>query len=194
MFDSTDPWAALASWMSDATASEPRVPDAMQLATVGADARPSIRTVLLKSHGPEGLIFYTNLGSRKARELEQNPCAAVLLHWKTLERQVIAEGRVEPVSDADADAYWATRDRGSQLGAWASEQSRPVPDRATLEARVVDMDRRFEGAPVPRPEFWSGLCLVPERFEFWQGRPDRLHDRFELRKLGDDWVASRLNP
>ena len=194
MIDVTDPWAALAAWMTDAAAHEPRVPDAMQVATVGPDGRPSIRTVLLKSHAPDGLVFYTNLGSRKATELASNASAAVLLHWKTLERQVIAEGTVRLVSDAEADAYWASRDRGSQVGAWASRQSHPVASREQLQARVAESADRFEGAPVPRPAFWSGYRLIPERFEFWQGRPDRLHDRMVVARQGGEWVQTRLNP
>lgn len=192
-FDTDDPWAALATWMAEAEATEPRVPDAMQLATV-ADGRPSLRTVLLKESGPEGFVFYTNLGSRKADQIAHNPWGAVLLHWKTRERQVHAEGPIAPVDPAVADAYWATRGRGSQIGAWASRQSEPLDARSTLEQRVSALEERFAGQPVPRPEFWSGYVLRPVRLEFWQGRPDRLHDRRVFHATDGGWTTERLHP
>lgn len=189
-----DPWAAFARWMAEASVSEPDVPDAMQLATVGPDGRPALRTVLLRGHGPDGMVFYTNLGSRKAGHLLADGRAAALLHWKSLQRQVIAEGPVGPVTDAEADAYWATRPRGSQLGGWASRQSQPLPDRRELDARVAEFDARFAGGPVPRPPFWSGFRLRPDRIELWQGRPDRLHDR-HLYTLGPaGWSVTLLQP
>lgn len=189
-----DPWAALARWMDEAVASEPDVPEAMQLATVGPDGRPALRTVLLRGHGPDGLVFYTNLGSRKARHLLANGRAAALLHWKSLQRQVIAEGSVAPVTDAEADAYWATRPRGSQLGGWASRQSEPLARRGDLDARIAELDARFEGTPVPRPPFWGGFRLRPDRIELWQGRPDRLHDRHLYTVGPDGWSVSLLQP
>ena len=194
-FPYDDPWVALSAWMEAATHSEPRVPDAMQLATVGDDGTPSIRTVLLKAHGPEiGLVFYTNLGSRKAHELSARPVAAVCLHWKTLERQVIAHGPVEPVEAETADAYWATRDRGSQVGAWASRQSHPLADRSELERAARAMEARFASGTVPRPEDWSGFRLHPHQLEFWQGRPDRLHDRHLFTRDDAGWRYGQLYP
>ncbi|MCB9673960.1 MAG: pyridoxamine 5'-phosphate oxidase [Alphaproteobacteria bacterium] len=194
MFDSPDPWTPFDRWLAEGTATEPRVPEAMQIATAGADGRPSVRTVLLKSHGPDGVVFYTNLHSRKGRQIEANPWAGFLLHFKGLERQIVGEGPVEPVTPEEADAYHATRPRGSQIGAWASHQSAPVEDRATLEARVAEVTARFEGHPVPRPPFWSGFRILPVRVEFWQGRPDRLHDRLVYEREGHGWRQSRLYP
>ena len=192
--DSHDPWMRLRTWMEEGSGTEPRVPEAMQLATDTPEGVPSIRTVLLKGFGPDGLVFYTNLGSRKALELAANPVAAALLHFKGLERQVIAHGPVKPVSDSMADAYFATRPRGSRIGAWASRQSSPVDSRAQLEASVRAFEERFEGQDVPRPTFWSGFCLQPERLEFWQGRPSRLHDRWVYTRSGDGWEHMRLAP
>ncbi len=170
------------------------IPEGMALATVGSDGRPSVRTVLLKGADARGLVFYTNLGSRKSRDLEGDPRAALCLWWDVLQEQILVEGRCERVSDAEADAYFATRPRGSQLGAWASRQSEPLESREALEARVAEAARRFEGREVPRPPFWSGFRLVPERFEFWYGRPDRLHDRFVYTPGPGGWVPHRLHP
>ena len=189
-----DPLEALALWLAEATGTEPRVPDAMQLATVSASGRPSIRTVLLKDHGPEGLVFYTNFESRKAQELDEVPRAAVCLHWKTLERQILAEGPVERVEDAVADGYFASRARGSQVGAWASPQSRTLRDRAQLQAAVEAQAARFADQPVPRPPFWGGYRLRPERIELWQGQPDRLHDRWCYTRTATGWSRERLAP
>jgi pyridoxamine 5'-phosphate oxidase len=194
LFDTDDPWTLFDTWLAEGEQTEPRVHDAMQIATANADGRPSVRTVLLKAHGPDGLVFYTNLGSRKGRDLAENPRCGFLLHFKGLERQILGEGPVEPVSDETADAYHASRGRGSQLGAWASEQSRPVPDRATLEARVAEMEKRFAGQDVPRPPFWSGFRIRPTRIEFWQGQPDRLHDRRLFVRTDAGWDTSRLYP
>ena len=194
LFETPDPWALFTAWLAEGTDTEPRVPEAMQIATAGADGRPSVRTGLLKSHGPDGLVFYTNLGSRKAQQLLANPWCGFVLHFKGLERQILGEGPVEQVSDATADAYHAVRPRGSQIGAWASEQSRPVADRSTLEARVAQVEARFAGQDVPRPEFWSGFRIRPERLEFWQGRPDRLHDRRVFTQTHDGWDRSQLYP
>jgi pyridoxamine 5'-phosphate oxidase len=191
----TDPFAWFAAWYDDAVETEPRVPDAMQIATV-ADGRPSIRTVLLKGAGPDGFVFYTNLQSRKAKELADNASIAATLHWKTRERQVHIEGTATLLTEAEADAYHASRPRGSQLGAWASRQSRVLPDRATLESRVEGVTAQFTGQPVPRPPLWGGYRITPVRIEFWQGRPDRLHDRvvFEREDADAAWASSLRYP
>jgi pyridoxamine 5'-phosphate oxidase len=152
-------------------------PNAMALATVDARGWPSVRMVLLKGVDERGFVFYTNLESRKAREMDVNPHVAICFHWRPLEVQVRVEGVVSPVDAAEADEYFATRGRGSQIGAWASIQSRPLPSRDALEARIREVEERFEGGAVPRPEFWSGFRVRPERIEFWSGRPSRLHER-----------------
>jgi pyridoxamine 5'-phosphate oxidase len=189
-----DPMELFVRWLAEAQAHEPRVATAMQLATVsGTTGHPSIRTVLLKGWGSEGLLFYTNLESRKAAELSQVPEAALCFHWKSLERQILVEGRVERVSDDDADGYFATRPRGSQLGAWASQQSRPRQD-GELEGRLAEVTARFQGGQVPRPPFWGGYCLVPSRYEFWQGSADRLHDRQVYQRDEVGWRRSRQDP
>lgn len=189
------PWHdAFAGWYADAVAHEPDVPDAMQLATVDADGRPSLRTVLMKDHGPGGLTFYTNLGSRKSTSLLATPHATVLFHWKSLQRQAIVEGDVAPVEDGEADAYWSTRPRGSQLGGWASRQSRPQPSREDLLTRIAAVEARFHGLAIPRPPHWSGFRLVPHRVELWQGKPDRLHERRVWRRVGEGWQAETLDP
>lgn len=191
----TDPWAAFGRWWSEADPTEPRVPDAVQVATVGPTGRPSLRTVLLKQWGPEGLVFFTNYGSRKARELDANPHIAMLLHWKGLERQVIIEGTAARASSEISDAYAQTRDRGSQLGAWGSPQSEPIDGREVLVERVVEVQARFgDEGPVPRPDFWGGYVVSPARIEFWQGRPDRLHDRLVFERVDGGWTTRRLAP
>jgi pyridoxamine 5'-phosphate oxidase len=172
----TDPFALFDEWFASARANEVNDPNAMSLATADASGHPSVRMVLLKGHGPEGFIFYTNVESSKGRELQENPFAALLFHWKTLRRQVRIKGRVEHVAEATADAYFATRSRDSQLGAWASDQSRPLERRQIFEARYEEMKQRFEGQPVPRPPFWGGFRVVPVTVEFWEDRPHRLHD------------------
>lgn len=190
----SDPMELFVCWLEEAQAQEPRVATAMQLATVsGTTGHPSLRTVLLKGWGPEGLVFYTNLESRKAVELGQVPDAVVCFHWKSLERQVVIEGPVERVSDEVADMYFATRPRGSQLGAWASQQSQPRQDGA-LEARLAEVTARFQGGEVPRPSFWGGYSLLPSRFEFWQGHTDRLHDRQVYQRSESGWLRTCLNP
>lgn len=189
-----DPFLAFAAWYDDASRNEPDVPNAMALATVGAAGRPSVRMVLMKGIGPEGIEFYTNLSSRKARDLDRNPFAAVAFHWKSLQRQVQVEGRVEQLSIERADEYWATRPRGSQLGAWASLQSESLDAWQALEQRLQDQTERFGEGPVPRPPYWAGYVLVPDRFEFWQGRPDRLHHRWEFRSEGGVWLRRMLYP
>ena len=190
----TDPFQLFEDWFAEARASEPNDPDAMSLATATPDGRPSVRMVLLKGHGPAGFTFYTNLDSRKGAEIAANAHAALLFHWKSLRRQIRIEGPVEPVSDADADAYFATRGRDSQLGAWASWQSRPLESRATFVTRFEEMTRRFDGETVPRPPRWSGFRLKPELFEFWSDRPHRLHERRVFTPTADGWREGLLYP
>ena len=173
----TDPFQLFDDWLAEARASEPNDPEAMALATAGADGQPHVRMVLLKAHGPDGFVFYTNEQSAKGEQLAANPRAALLFHWKSLRRQVRIEGDVGRVSDEQADAYFATRSRDSQLGAWASDQSRPLDSRGTFESRFEDVKRRFEGAEVPRPPHWGGYRVVADRIEFWTDRPHRLHER-----------------
>lgn len=189
----TDPHAAFESWFAEARDAEPDVPDAIQVATVDAYGLPSLRTVLLKEWGPRGWVFYTNLGSQKARELHQRPVIAGLLHWKSLQRQVRVTGRVGPVTAAEADAYFASRPRGSQLGAWASRQS-SVTTAEALDDRLAAVEARFHGVDVPRPDFWSGFRIAVDSMEFWQGRADRLHDRVRFRLVEGAWVRERLCP
>jgi len=164
------------------------------LATADAAGRPSVRMVLLRGADARGFVFHTNYTSRKARELEENPRAALCIHWHTLEEQIRIEGAVERLSDPESDAYFATRPRGSQLGAWVSRQSAVLPAREVLEEEYRATEKRFEGGPVPRPPFWGGYRLIPDQIEFWYGRPDRLHDRLLYRREGDGWTIHRLYP
>lgn len=192
-----DPIAELDRWLADAVArSGLPNPNAMTLATVDPDGRPSARIVLLKKLDAEGAVFFTNRGSRKGIALAAHPRAALLLHWDSLERQARLEGPVAEVPDDESDAYFASRPRGSQLSAWASAQSRPVPDRRALEQELEQAARRFEGRDVPRPPHWGGYRVVPHRVELWQGRPDRLHDRVLYERDGDGaaWSVRRLAP
>lgn len=182
------------SWFAEARQAEPNDPEAMAVATVGADGRPSVRMVLLKGHDERGFVFYTNYESRKAEQLMENSRAALLFHWKSLRRQVRIEGPVSKVSAAEGDAYFATRSRDSQLGAWASDQSRPLDSRATFEARYQAITERFQGADVPRPPHWSGFRVAPERIEFWQDRAHRLHERRLFTRDGDGWTEGLLYP
>lgn len=190
----TDPFALFDDWFGEAKASEPNDPEAMALATANAEGAPSVRMVLLKGHGPAGFVFYTNEESAKAEQIDANPQAALLFHWKSLRRQVRIEGTVEQVSDTDADAYFASRARDSQLGAWASDQSRPLDSRAAFEQRFEEMKRRYEGQDVPRPPHWGGYRLIPERIEFWADRPHRLHERRLFVRDGDSWSEGLLYP
>ncbi|WP_076072979.1 pyridoxamine 5'-phosphate oxidase [Sphingomonas montana] len=191
---STDPHALFDIWLADATASEPNDPQAMCLSTVAADGRPSARMVLLKGHDA-GFVFYTNLESRKAGDLLATRVAALTFHWKSLRRQVRIEGAVSCVSDAEGDAYFATRGRDSQLGAWASDQSRPLDRRETFDDRFEEIKARFDGGPVPRPSHWSGYRVTPDRIEFWQDRAHRLHERRLFRPDGQGgWTEGLLYP
>jgi pyridoxamine 5'-phosphate oxidase len=190
----TDPLALFDEWFALAREKEPNDPDAMALATATPDGAPSVRMVLLKGFGPDGFVFYTNMDSRKGAEIAANPRAALLFHWKSLRRQVRVEGPVEPVGDAEADAYFATRSRDSQLGAWASYQSRPLDARSTFEKRYEDMRRRFDGQDVPRPARWGGFRVKQELIEFWDDRPHRLHERRVFTAAVDGWKEGLLYP
>ncbi len=182
-------------WFGDAAAALAGVEvNAMQLATADVAGRPAVRTVLLKAFDERGLVFYTNYDSAKGRELAERPYAAAVVAWLALERQVRVSGPVERVSRAETEAYFATRPRGAQLGAWASRQSQVVGSRAELDAAEQEMRRRFEGRPVPPPEHWGGYRLVPDTVEFWQGRQDRLHDRLRYRREAEGWRLERLAP
>lgn len=190
-----DPFRLFDDWYRQARETEINDSNAMALATVDAGGQPSVRMVLLKGHGPDGFVFYTNFEGRKAGDLLANPRAALLFHWKSMRRQIRIEGQVEPVDDRTADAYFATRSRDSQLGAWASDQSRPLDSRDTFMARYEAMQARFEGSDVPRPPHWSGFCVVPERIEFWQDREHRLHERqVYIRKEAGGWDRGMLYP
>jgi pyridoxamine 5'-phosphate oxidase len=183
----------LARWLGDAVAADLTEPNAVTLATAGADGRPSARSVLLKAYDERGLTVFTNYTSRKARELEANPFASLVLPWVELQRQVIASGPVARVPAEESAAYFLTRPRGAQLSAWVSHQSEVIGSRQDLEARRAELHGRF-GDDIPVPDFWGGYRLAPETVEFWQGRPDRLHDRLRFRQAADGWVVERLSP
>lgn len=192
----TDPIQQIVTWLEHASAHEPNDPSAMSVATAGPDGRPSVRMLLMRGIDERGLVFYTNLTSRKAREIEANPWVALCMHWKSTERQIRVEGRAERVSDEEADAYFGSRERDSQIGAWASKQSRPLEGRFKLERRVAKYTAAFAIGPVPRPEFWSGYRVVPDRIEFWEKRPFRLHERrlYERAEPGAAWTETKLYP
>lgn len=190
----SEPFDLFAAWMKEATAKEPNDPDAMNLATVDAEGRPSSRMVLLKAVDERGFVFYTNLESRKGCDLAANPHVALCFHWKTLRRQVRVEGPVEPVTPEEADAYFASRARGSQIGAWASQQSRPLEGRFALERRVAEFTAKFGLGRVPRPAHWSGFRVLPQRIEFWKDKPFRLHDRSVYLREGEAWATEKLFP
>jgi pyridoxamine 5'-phosphate oxidase len=192
---SHDPFARFQEWMEEAEANEPSEPNAMTVATATRDGVPSARAILLKGVDRRGFVFYTNLHSRKAGELAANSHVALLFHWKSLGRQVRIEGTVEPVTDAEADAYFTSRPRISRLGAWASDQSRPLQDRVTLERRLAEFDRLYPGEDIPRPPHWSGFRVIPRHFEFWQNMDFRLHDRTVFARDGDGgWTIGKLYP
>jgi pyridoxamine 5'-phosphate oxidase len=189
-----DPINQFRHWFDEALAANLHEPNAMTLATATPDGRPSARIVLLKGYDGRGFVFYTNYEGRKARDLEANPNCALVFYWGELERQVRIEGRGVQVSDKESDAYFASRPRGSRLGAWVSEQSRPVEDRSKLEGRLKELDEEYEGREIPRPPFWGGYRVEPEGVEFWQGRENRLHDRLLYTRCAEEWVIERLQP
>lgn len=191
----TDPFARFRAWFAEAEASEPADPNAMTVATATADGRPSARAILLKGVDDRGFVFYTNLQSRKAHDLAANPHVALLFHWKSLARQIRIEGTVEPVTAAEADAYFASRPRISRLGAWASDQSRVLDQRLTLERRLAEYEAKYPDEAVPRPPHWSGYRVIPASFEFWQNMPFRLHDRTTYTRRPDGgWEIGKLFP
>jgi pyridoxamine 5'-phosphate oxidase len=189
-----NPHTLFDEWLSEAEANEINDPTAMALATADSEGQPSVRMVLLKGHDERGFVFYTNLGSRKSSEITENPNVALLFHWKSLRRQVRVEGPLSQVTDAEADAYFASRARLSRIGAWASDQSQPLESRAVLEARVAELEKRFEGQDPPRPKDWSGFRVQPRRIEFWQDGAFRLHDRIVYFFEDGLWRTQRLFP
>lgn len=189
-----DPFTQFDRWFAFARRAWIFLPHAMAVATVDADGRPSVRMILLKGARPPGFVFYTNYDSRKGADLELNRNVAAVFHWSELQRQVRVEGAVEKLSAGESEQYFHSRPRGSQLGAWASRQSSVIPDRATLQQRYEETERKYAGAEVPLPPFWGGYRLIPERVEFWQGRAFRLHDRLVYVRDGDRWRIERLSP
>jgi pyridoxamine 5'-phosphate oxidase len=189
-----DPLALFDRWFREAQEAGIYLHESMTLATASPDGSPSAREVLLKGFGPEGFAFYTNYESRKAAELELNPRAALLFHWATLHRQIRIEGPVTRTTQAESDAYHASRPRGSRIAAWASQQSAEIDSRAALERRFQEKEAEFRGSDVPLPPFWGGFRVIPERMEFWQGRANRMHDRILFRRAEAGWTVARLSP
>ena len=189
-----DPIELFGEWFEQAKESGILLPESASLATANRDGVPSSRMVLLKSFSADGFVFFTNYGSRKAREMDENPNASLLLHWVVLERQVRVEGSVERIGAEASEAYFRTRTRGSQIGAWASRQSEELEDRSALKRRAKEIEQRFNGQDVPFPPFWGGYRLIPEHIEFWQGRLNRLHDRLLFTRASEGWTARRLYP
>ena len=189
-----EPFNLFGEWLADATKSEPNDPNALALATVDADGLPDVRMVLLKGFDQKGFVFYTNFESAKGREILGSMKAAMCFHWKSLRRQVRVRGPVEIVTDAEADAYYASRPRGSRIGAWASKQSRPLESRFALEKAVAEYTARHPIGDIPRPAHWSGFRIIPQQVEFWHDRPFRLHDRMLFTQSGDGWEKTRLYP
>jgi pyridoxamine 5'-phosphate oxidase len=194
LLSETDPFALFDAWFQEAVAKEANDANAMALATVDQGGLPDVRMVLLKDAGPAGFVFYTNLDSAKGRQLAANPRAALLFHWKSLRRQVRVRGAVQPVTPQEADAYFATRARPAQIGAWASAQSRPLPDRLALEKKIAEVGLKFGLGKVARPPHWSGFRLVPDELEFWRDRPFRLHERLVFARALGGWTTQRLYP
>ncbi|MBZ2188954.1 pyridoxamine 5'-phosphate oxidase [Alcanivorax sp. JB21] len=189
-----DPLVQFETWFDEAHSAGVADANALALASVGPDGQPGLRTVLLKDVSNGGFVFFTNYDSNKGRALQAHPQATMLFHWRELNRQVIVEGRVQQVSEAESAAYFSSRPRGSQLSAWASRQSAEIDSRDTLEQQLADVSARFGDGPIPLPPFWGGFRLMPERIEFWQGRPNRLHDRLAYQRSDNHWVVHRLQP
>lgn len=189
-----NPFEQFQLWYSEALQAKILEPNAMALATVSPQGKPACRTVLMKDFNERGIVFYTNSHSRKGQHLASTPYAEVVFLWKEIERQILVEGKVEMTERQEVERYFATRPRGSQLSAWASPQSQPISSRKALEEAYLKFEERFKDQEIPLPPFWSGYCLVPYRFEFWQGRKDRLHDRFSYYLEGDTWLITRLGP
>ncbi len=192
--EESDPFTLFDAWFAEAKASEVNDPNAMSLATATADGKPSVRMVLLKDRDAGGFVFYTNFHSRKGGELAANGQAALLFHWKSLRRQIRIEGGIAEVTPAEADAYFHSRPRDSQLGAWASLQSEPMAERFELERRMANYTAQYAGKPVPRPPHWSGYRVIPDNFEFWLDRPFRLHERISFARAANGWQSGRLYP
>jgi pyridoxamine 5'-phosphate oxidase len=190
----TDPMALFHTWYQEAAKAGLYLPESAALGTASPDGKPSVRMVLLKGYDERGFVFFTNYGSRKAKELDSNAEATLVFHWAVLQRQIRLEGPTERISTEESEAYFRSRPRGSQIGAWASAQSDPLPDRATLDQQYADREREFKGIEVPLPPFWGGYRLAPRSMEFWQGRANRLHDRFRFVREGDGWTRTRLSP